>query len=99
MPKCLHSHHVTCGLVRHFVNVKLWHRRWLKLIGYLYYWMAMRSLEDKVAFCMYNKVQKGPGPYYALKFSQRGEPVKKLYFQGKKLDFQKLGVSGAFRQI
>ena len=48
---------------------------------------------------MYNKVQKGQGPYYTLKSSQRGEPVKKLYFQDKKLDFQKLGVSGAFRQI
>ena len=39
--------------------------------------MAMRSLEEKVAFCLNNKVQKGPGPYYALKSSQRDEPVKK----------------------
>ena len=59
------------------------HCSWLKLIDYLYYWMAVRSLEEKVAFCLYNKVQKGPGPYYALKYYalkslQRDEPVKKL---------------------
>ena len=58
-------------------------RRWLKLIDYLFYWMAMRSLEEKVAFCLYHKIQKGPGPYYALKSSQRGEPVKKLAFNTK----------------
>ena len=56
------------------------HRRWLKLIDYLFYWMAMRSLEEKVAFCLYNKVQEGPGRYYALKSSQRDEAVKKLIF-------------------
>ena len=48
----------------------------------------MKSLEEKVAFCLYNKVQKGPGPYYALKSSQRDEPVKKLSFQVKKLTFK-----------
>ena len=59
----------------------------------------MRSLEEKVAFCLYNKVQKGPGPCYALKSLQRDEPFKTLYFQDKKLDFQELSISGAFRQI
>ena len=43
--------------------------------------MAMRSSEEKVAFCLYNKVQKGPGPYYTLKSLQRDEPVKKLTFK------------------
>ena len=43
--------------------------------------MAMRSLEEKIAFRLYNKVQKGPGPYYALKSSQRDEPVKILTFK------------------
>ena len=40
----------------------------------------MRSLEEKVAFCLYNKVQKGAGPYYALKSLQRDETVKKSTF-------------------
>ena len=43
--------------------------------------MAMRSLEEKVAFCLYNKVLKGPGPYYALTSLQRDEPVKKITFK------------------
>ena len=42
----------------------------------------MRYLEEKVAFCLY-KVQKGPGPYYALKSLQRDKPVKKLTFNIK----------------
>ena len=36
------------------------------------------GLYKKVAFCLYNKVQKGPGPYYALKSLQRDGPIKKL---------------------
>ena len=49
----------------------------------------MRSLEEKVAFCLYNKVQKDPGLYYALESSHRDEPVK------KKLTFKiKIGLSG-----
>ena len=43
----------------------------------------MRSLEEKVAFCLFNKVQKGAGPYYALKSSQIDEPVRKLTFNIK----------------
>ena len=60
--------------------------------------MAMRSLEEIVAFCLYNKVQKGPGPYYASKRSQRDEPVKK---KEKKLGVKnlELGVSRVLRQI
>ena len=50
--------------------------------------MAMRSLEENVTFCLYNKVQKGPGPYYALKFSQRDKRAKKLTFK------RKIGLSG-----
>ena len=44
----------------------------------------MRSLEEK-------EVQKGPGPYYALKASQRDKPVKKLTFKIK------IGLSGIRR--
>ena len=53
--------------------------------------MAMRSLEEKVALCLYNKIQKGLGPYYALKFSQRDKPIKKLTFKIK------IGLSGIRR--
>ena len=59
------------------------HCRWLKLIDYLFYWMAMRTLEEKVAFCLYNKIQKVPGSYNALKSLQRDKPVKKLTFNIK----------------
>ena len=48
----------------------------------------MRSLEEKVAFYLYNKVQKGPGPYYTLKSSQGDEPVKKLTFSIKNWTFR-----------
>ena len=48
----------------------------------------MRSLEEKVAFWLYNKVQKGPGPYYALKSSQRDEPVEKRTFKIKNWTFR-----------
>ena len=101
MSKCLHSHHVTCDLASSiFCQYNSFgDRRWLKLINYVFYWMVMRSLEEKVAFCLYNKVQKGPGPYYALQSSQRDKPVKKFAFKIKKLDFEKLGISGVFRQI
>ena len=57
--------------------------RWLKLIDYLFYWTLMRSLEEKVAFCLYSKTQKGPSTYYSLKSLQRDEPVKKLTFNIK----------------
>ena len=51
--------------------------------------MAMRSLEEKVAFCLYNKVQKDPGLYYALESSHRDEPVKKkINFQDKNWAFR-----------
>ena len=89
MPKCLHLHNVTFGLARHFVNMLAVATAggWLKLIDYLHYWMTMRSLEEKAAFCSYTKVQKDPDPCYALKSSQRDESFKKIYFQDKKYDF------------
>ena len=49
----------------------------------------MRYLEEEVAFCFYNKVQKSPGPYYALKSAQRDEAVKKLTFKIKNWTFRK----------